>query len=464
MPITATFQANFDQFKAATVEANTALKVFQDTSVQAGTGLMTIESAARSTAPQINTLHGSLQQFDGALAAMGVHIGPEVRGLGELADASGKTASQLGLIATAGLAVSAAMGGWKIGRAISDFFDLDAAIGNATAKLLGFGDVGGQVAGAKLDVVTLAIKRGADASISYGDALKYNAEWFVLHQLAAKDDAKAVKIAADEEKAAAKVAVEAAKEREKAAAILHEKVMKLEGDYTAFTLAGFEKISQQSALVNAARLKDEKQGYADLASAQHALADDIAKSTLSSSDYQLLKIREVADAQIASFPPMLAFREQYVAAVEALAARQTAVVVAAAAQEVAAAEAAANALLTIVVGHGPDAPNAGAGRAPIGNAGVIIPPDILASIAGMGFSAAGIEATRQMKLRGFAAGGPVLSDGPIYAHAGEYVIPKGGGGSTNVVIYVNGTAQEVAQKVASEFMKTIKAGTKIGTA
>ena len=206
MPITGKFEADFDQFKSATREANTALKAFEDTSVQASAGIAKMERAAADAAPRVNTLHQSLGQFDSVLNALGVHIGPEVRALGELGEASGKSATQMGLIGTAGLVAAAALGGWKIGRLVADFFDLDRGIGNATARLLGYGDVAGQVAGAKQDVMNLAIKRGADAAISYGDALKYNADWFVKHQAAAKDDAAAVKDAADVEAAAAKKA------------------------------------------------------------------------------------------------------------------------------------------------------------------------------------------------------------------------------------------------------------------
>ena len=44
----------------------------------------------------------------------------------------------------------------------------------------------------------------------------------------------------------------------------------------------------------------------------------------------------------------------------------------------------------------------------------------------------------QNPLPGYAAGGPVTKDGPIYAHAGEYVVPKGGGGGITVLVTING--------------------------
>jgi hypothetical protein len=115
------------------------------------------QAAGGATAPT-NNLRTALGQFDGVLASLGVNIGPEIRSLSELGDASGKTASQLGLIGTAGLVVGAGIAGWKIGRAVADFFDLDKVIGNATAKLLGFGDAAGEVAAAKADILAKASK------------------------------------------------------------------------------------------------------------------------------------------------------------------------------------------------------------------------------------------------------------------------------------------------------------------
>jgi len=138
--------------------------------VQRFTGATT-EAASAS-----DRLRNSLGQFDGVLASMGVNIGTEIRGLTELGEASGKTASQLGLIATAGLVVGAAMAGWKIGRAAAEFFDLDQKIGAATAKLLGWGDLAGEVGGAQQDTINKAIRDGADATISYTAAIAFNTE------------------------------------------------------------------------------------------------------------------------------------------------------------------------------------------------------------------------------------------------------------------------------------------------
>ena len=85
------------------------------------------------------------------------------------------TVSELGLLESAGAALGAAYGGWKVGRMVADFFDLDKKISNVTAKLLGFGDVAAQSAGAKADVLALATQRAGRAITDFSEALKVNA-------------------------------------------------------------------------------------------------------------------------------------------------------------------------------------------------------------------------------------------------------------------------------------------------
>jgi hypothetical protein len=191
MAITATFAADFSQFVASTKNAEVALVKLDGQGVKLGT---TFERT-QSNSDRFRT---SLQSFDGVMASLGVNIGTEVRALGELSEAAGKSAADLGLIATAGLAAGAALGGWKIGRLIADFFELDKAIGGATAKLLGWGDVSAEVAGAQQDVVTRAIERGASATISYTEALQFNTDWLAKRRSALSADEAAQKTNAEE--------------------------------------------------------------------------------------------------------------------------------------------------------------------------------------------------------------------------------------------------------------------------
>jgi hypothetical protein len=105
------------------------------------------------------TLKTQVSEFDQLLQkTTGVSIGPIAQAFDEVSGAAGKTTTQLGAVATAGLVVGTAMAAWDFGRVVAGFFNLDEAIGNATAKLLGFGDAAAEAAGAKADTLARASK------------------------------------------------------------------------------------------------------------------------------------------------------------------------------------------------------------------------------------------------------------------------------------------------------------------
>lgn len=133
-------------------------------------------NAARGAETSHQGLTTSLRAFDGVLQGLGVNIGPQAKLVEDLASAAGKTATELGGVAVSGLAVGAAIGGWEIGRAASEFFDLDEKIGDATAALLGFGDVAGEKAAAKADVLARASKYAGFEVKEMGLALMLNAQ------------------------------------------------------------------------------------------------------------------------------------------------------------------------------------------------------------------------------------------------------------------------------------------------
>ncbi|MGE0450836.1 MAG: phage tail tape measure protein, partial [Vicinamibacterales bacterium] len=81
------------------------------------------------------------------------------------------------LLGTATTVTAGAFAGWTLGRIIAETFDLDTKIGNLTAKILRLGDVQAETAGAKQDSINLAIQRGAAATVSYTEAIKFNDEW-----------------------------------------------------------------------------------------------------------------------------------------------------------------------------------------------------------------------------------------------------------------------------------------------
>lgn len=117
--------------------------------------------------------------------------------LNDVAEGAGITVAQLGLMNSALAVAGSAMAGWNAGRAIAQFFDLDKKIGDATAALLNFGDVAAETSGAKADTIRLAVERGANAMITYTEAIKFNTQWSknqaeawgVLNDIAARQNA-----------------------------------------------------------------------------------------------------------------------------------------------------------------------------------------------------------------------------------------------------------------------------------
>lgn len=80
---------------------------------------------------------------------------------------------KMGPLGKASVVAGVAIGAWELGRAIAQVFDLDTKIANLTARLLGWGDVAAQTAGAKQDVINRAIALGAERTITYAAAVEF---------------------------------------------------------------------------------------------------------------------------------------------------------------------------------------------------------------------------------------------------------------------------------------------------
>jgi hypothetical protein len=173
MPISGKLIADFDSFHIATDKALGDLR-----SLEAGAGKVgpSLDRMTTQGTSGLTTFHQGLSQADKVLAAFGVRIGPEIQAIRELGDASSKTAQEIGLIGTAGLALGAGLAGWKVGRMIADFFDLDKTIADATAAMMGWGDVAGEEAGAKMDVLARATATAGREITDLTEAMRINAE------------------------------------------------------------------------------------------------------------------------------------------------------------------------------------------------------------------------------------------------------------------------------------------------
>lgn len=482
MAITGKFEADFEQFKTATAEANTALRVFQDTSVQAGAAITKIEAAARTTTPSVGTLHSSLQQFDSLLGATGVHIGPAVRAIGELGAISGQTFGQLGLVGTAGAALGAGIAGWNLGRAIADFFDLDRIIAASATSMGLFGDAAAEAAGAKVDSLALATNRAGREITTLSDAIKVNAQWFQdwQHQHGAFNQAieqgaadvakwrheidlvkadgnfdsltaalashsvslktlserygistdalnfmtRSTKAADEAIKAIDETILKRWKDEAEGAKIMDDVEIKLHKGFLDRSKAETEARQKSTTEINTVVVA----GALAIRKVQEDAADALAKTTLSSTDYQIRELWRVVAEEERAFKGSVEQRAVYYKLIEDMATADAAKLIATE--------------LTTVVGHGPDVPLWG-----------------VSSVLGGGLHPlAGLHG-----LTGFAAGGPVLQDGPIYAHEGEFVVPKGGGGGTVVhnTFHIVDTADNLARRTADLILQSMMAGKKL---
>jgi len=202
MAIQGIFLADFSQYNAAVDQADAKLRKFTASTTTHDTAVRQFSRGTEAAGNSFGQLSQGLLAADKTLGAFGVHIGPEIHALQEMSQAAGQTASQIGLIGTASLTAAAALGGWELGRTIARFFDLDTTIANVTAKMLNFGDVAGQTAAAKQDVLNRALANGAAANITYGEAVEFNVAAEKKRIDALEASAKAQKKAADEQAAA----------------------------------------------------------------------------------------------------------------------------------------------------------------------------------------------------------------------------------------------------------------------
>jgi hypothetical protein len=117
MAVTGVLQADFSAFYTAAQKAEVSLKGLEGGAVKVEASLNEM-----GTAPvgPINTLHGSITQVDQMLASAGINVGKYTSGLGEMAAMAGKTASQIGVMATGAAIFAAGMTGWKIGTWIGE--------------------------------------------------------------------------------------------------------------------------------------------------------------------------------------------------------------------------------------------------------------------------------------------------------------------------------------------------------
>jgi hypothetical protein len=487
----ATLEADFSEFHAEATKADADMGKLTQSAAAVEQSLGNVTSAQGKSASATNSAVTAMRQFDGVLASVGLNINSQIRAIDDLAAAAGKTTSQIGALGSAGLVVGAAFAGWEIGRTIANVFGLDQAIVHLTGSSQ---ELKNQVAAAQLETIARAMAQGASSTISYAGAVEFLNQKHKAGIEAQKDFTAGLKaiteagqgwqqtldtidgsvveaikfyleagvsqkdLAAAYGLTAAQIrAVAEARQQDIETIKLWDQIHK-----TTFELAQQheKEWAQETKRALEERNKAVLDGNAEIRRANDDLADFLAKSALSSTEYQVKKIWDVAHEQEAAFRGTEEQRRIFNANVEALADEQAErlkakerEVVAAAAQ---AALDAANALASIIpdIGHGPTAPNGG-GLPPI-----VVKPINVPSVF--------FNQNTNTTLRQFAEGGPTGTGGPALLHPDEFVVPRGGalvsGGGGTQIIQVMLDGRVLAQAVNDHNTKTMRRGRQLPAA
>jgi hypothetical protein len=193
MAVTGKFDADFEDFKREVDESTDKLKGMETQADAVGQAVDKALQPQAGGGGGLDTLGGSLGNVGTAAAGATTELGNfaaaneaavaggvEMVSVTEMEAAGfltlqGQTAQTIAEIASGVGAVEllgSAFIGWKLGRVISDLFDLDRTIGNATAKLLGMGDAAGQAAAATADTLTRASEAAGYAITNLHDAIQ----------------------------------------------------------------------------------------------------------------------------------------------------------------------------------------------------------------------------------------------------------------------------------------------------
>jgi hypothetical protein len=238
-------------------------------------------------------------------------------------------------------------------------------------------------------------------------------------------------------------------------------VEKIEGDFVTKQEAGALGLSKTKQDEVQRWVDAEKAGITAINKLRADEHDFILRTTLSSTDYQIAKINEAAQAEIKAFQGTSAQVEEHTTRVLAAAKRQADGIIAA-----------ASTALDVIAKKGMDAMAILDLAARQAQAGLAV--DVVGNAATAGVPRSGMQAPIYVAPPIFAraAGGPVSSGqsylvgerGPelFVPSASGGIVPNGGGLVQNIVIHVNGTAADVARQVSDEIMRAAMRGQQFG--
>jgi hypothetical protein len=161
--VTSTLEADFSDYIAEIAKANAAMRemirqaeatgtAFQDTAAS----MDAVGAKSNQSAGGVNSMSTALRTADKTLGAFGVQMGSKISALEEMEGLAGKTASQLGILGTAGAVAGAALAGWNIGRWIADITGADKAIADFAARIAGLGSVSKETAAYQAEIIEKA--------------------------------------------------------------------------------------------------------------------------------------------------------------------------------------------------------------------------------------------------------------------------------------------------------------------
>ena len=192
MAVTGKFDADFDDFKNEVDASTDKLKKMEAQADAVGTAVDKALEPKGGATGAIDTLGGAITNVGTAAATTSTQLGDlavasdaaaqggvavvsaaemEAAGFETLQSVTAATVAELMTATGAIEVIGAAMIGWKVGRAVSDFLDLDRAIGNATATALGWGSAAGEAAGAATDTLAKATEAAGYSVTKLSEAI-----------------------------------------------------------------------------------------------------------------------------------------------------------------------------------------------------------------------------------------------------------------------------------------------------
>jgi hypothetical protein len=196
MAVTGVFTADFSNFDKAVQQSEANLGKLDQAGgkVSRSLALMTAEQekllnsigaaggrvgvlaeGADTTNTAMTGLAATYGQFDKVLGAAGLRIAPQVAGLLEIGTAATTSAVSLGVFGTAAAVAGTAITAWNLGRKISEWLGLDAAIESATFSLMGWNTASEEAALSAQDTIN-RVKDLTGETMSLGNARKYLAD------------------------------------------------------------------------------------------------------------------------------------------------------------------------------------------------------------------------------------------------------------------------------------------------